>query len=489
MDSDLPEASLSALFYGPTPTQTSDENMTQSNPNRIVNFNDAMAALRRHSFKNVPDFKAACQAARTLHRNTAATINAADISNLQAARDQLHPVDHYLAYISTMHASLAAAELDSPIIPHLLAEVRSVISATDPRLVQAVPIRWVGMCRHAARLVVETHNTLLALSLIQPLREAASKLSPAPDILNPVQADFLAVCLEAKCYRHAATWIRAHRRLRVDVEATALVGTDVHLFYYYAALIFTGIKDFRTAHQCCRLALSVPVFHSSPFFVVALMTFKLYILLGLLVFGKAPPPLKYSSYPPSRMRKCASEYVELAYAYENRDIKELKQIFESNRVQFEHHGYLGLVKQVINSLSKELIVRLTNSFVTMRVADVGRRAGLRDEAAAHSMLVDMIRSKKINASIDDRKSVVRLMDNDVADENAISRNFSSGYMNDCVNIVQRVEAFRESMEPDPAYLAKEMNQQSPQGRRGSSLSASLSQGQPRPSSMDAEFSR
>eukprot|EP00177_Eucheuma_denticulatum_P007573 GFKZ01013784.1.p1 GENE.GFKZ01013784.1~~GFKZ01013784.1.p1 ORF type:complete len:489 (+),score=54.09 GFKZ01013784.1:423-1889(+) len=488
MDSELPEANLSALFDGPNPTQASDENMTQSNPNRIVNFDDAIAALRRHSFRNVPDFKAACKAARKLHRNTAVAINTADINDLQAARDQLHPVDHYLAFISTMHASLAAAGIDSPIVPHLVAEVRSVISGTDTRLVQAVPIRWVGMCRHAARLAIESRNTLLALSLIQPLREAASKLSPAPDILNPVQTDFLAVCLDAKCYRHAAAWIRAHRRLRVDVEATALVGTDVHLFYYYAALIFTGIKDFRTAHQCCRLALSVPVFHSSPFFDVAVMTFKLYVLLSLLVFGKAPAPLKYSSYPSSRLRKSASQYVELAYAFENRDIKELKQIFESNRVLFEHHGYLGLVKQVVNSLSKELIVRLTNSFVTMRVADVGRRAGLRDEAAAHSMLVDMIRGKQINASIDDRTSVVRLMDNDIADENAISRNLSSGYMNDCVNIVQRVEAFRECMETDPAYLAKNLNQQSPQGQQGGSLSASLSQGQSRTSSMDAEFS-
>lgn len=489
MEADIPEANLSALLDGAPPTQPSDENMTQSNPNRIVNFNDAMAALRRHSFKNVPDFKSACQAARILHRNTAATINTADISNLQAARNHLHPVDDYLAYISTIHASLAAAELDSPIVPHLLTEVRALISAAEPRLVQAVPIRWVGMCRHAARLVIETRNTLLALSLVQPLREAAAKLSTAPDVLNPVQTDFLAVCLEAKCYRHAASWIRAHRRLQVDVESTAIVGTDVHLFYYYAALIFTGTKDFRTAHQCCRLALSVPVFNSSPFFEVAVMTFKLYILLSLLVFGKAPQPLKYSSYPSARMRKSASEYVELAYAFENRDIKELKQVFESNRALFEHHGYLGLVKQVVISLSKELILRLTNSFVTMRVVDVGRRAGLRDEAAAHAMLVDMIRSKKINASIDDRKGVVRFMDNDVADEDAISRNLSSGYMNDCVNIVQRVEAFRESMENDPAYLAKELTQQSTQGRRGTSRPISISQGQARPTSMDAEFSR
>lgn len=464
MESDTPDASLSNILEGSGPPQSADY-MTSSNSNRIINFSDAMTALRRHSFKNAPDFKEACQAARLLHRNTATTINLADISNLQAVRDQLHPIDDYLAYVSTLHASLAVTEPDSVLIPQLIAEFRKLAANIEPQLAQAVPIRWVGVCRHAARLAIETHNTLLALSLIHTLREAADKLSPAPDVLNPVQTDFLAVCLEAKCYKLAATWIRNNRRLQVDPKATALTGTDVHVFYHYSALTFIGVKDYRAAIQCCRLALAVPAPSPGYFFEVSTCTFKLYILLNLLVFGTVPPGLKFSSYQISRLRKNASEYMELAHAYERRDRKRVEQVFISSREYFEKQGHLGLVKQVLAALSKELIARLTNSFVTMKISDVAWRGGLPNETAAHAILIDMIRDGKINASIDDRKSIVRFMDNDVADENAIARNLSSGYMNDCVNIVQRVESFREEMESDPNYLMKEVTQ-AQHGRRG-----------------------
>lgn len=465
MEPDIPDANLANIFEGSELPQPAEYNGTTSELDIIANFTDAMTALRRHSFTEVPNFKDACQAARVLNHNTAATINSADISNLQAVRDQLHPVDNYLAYVSTLHASLAVTEADSALIPQLITEFRKLVAEVEPQLARAVPVRWVGVCRHAARLAIETHNTLLALSLIEPLREGAAKLSPAPDMLNPVQTDFLAVCLEAKCYKLAASWIRSNRRLRVDPKATALTGTDVHVFYHYSAMVLTGVKDFRAALQCCRLALAVPAPSPGYFFEVSTSTFKLYVLLSLLVFGKAPPALKFSSYQFSRLRKNASEYMELAYAYERRDRKQVEQIFASSREYFEKQGHLGLVKQVLAALSKELIVRLTNSFVTMNISDVAWRAGLLDEATAHAILTEMIRDGKVNARIDDRKSIVRFMDNDAANEHAIALNLSSGYMNDCVNIVQRVESFREQMESDPNYLMKEITHQAQQGGR------------------------
>lgn len=443
MEPDIPDVNVSSLLDESSAQITSSYGTTGTNPNLISNFNDAVAALQRHTFKNVTDFQGAVREARRLQKNTARTINSADISNLLAARDQLHSYEDYLAYVSILHASLIAVEVDSPLIASLMNDVRSLIASTPQEWVRAIPVRWVGICRHASKLAIETNNILLAISLIEPLEQASKKLSPTPGTFNPIQADFLALHIGAKCYKRAAIWLKKTHLHHIDVVATGIGATDVHLFYHYATMIFIGLKKYKTAIQYCRIALSVPAPAPGAFFEASAQSFKLYVLLCLLVHARPPENIKYCSYQTSRLRKSASKYMELVSAYDEKDLRKVQQVFETNRESFDQDGNLGLVKQVVQELSKLMIVRLTNSFVTMKVSDVARRTGLPSETAAHAILVDMIRNNQINASIDERTGVVRLMDNDEVEENAIVRNLSRAYMSDCVDTLQRVEAFRD----------------------------------------------
>lgn len=466
MEADNPNSRSSSIPDDANPSGRGNAQFSANpDPNRTMPFSEAVSVLRQHSFKNMSptEFEAACLAARTMHFTTFTTINNADINVLEAARNQLHHSDDFLAYISTLHASLTVVDKVSPLVPQLLSEYRRLVMETPTEWAKAVPVRWVGVSRHATRLAIDSHDVPLALSLIPPLREAVAKSAPAADFLVPLQADFLAVCLEGRCYSLAASWIRQHRRLRVDVNATALTGTDVHLIHHYSAMIFIGVKDFKAALQCCRLALSVPSPSAGSFQEAVVSTFKLFVLLSLLVAGRAPSSLKFSSHPFPRLRKSASEYMELAYAFEKRDARQMQQILESNRELFDVQGTLGLAKQVVAALSRQLIIRLTKLFVTMKIEDVAIRAGLRNTEEAHAIILDMIKSNKISASIDDRKGVVRLMDNDISDEESIARDLSTEYMNDCVNIVQRIDSFRESLESDPNYLLKEFS--APQSKR------------------------
>lgn len=479
-------AMATAIREGGGPSALGDYPPNNAPPTRILSFSEAVAALRQHTFKNTTDFRAACLTARSIHQDTFVTINNADISNLQAARDQLHHSEDFLAYISLLHASLAAIESDSPLRGDLIAEYRQVVSNTRREWAAAVPQRWVGISRHAARLAIETHDIQLALSLISPLRESAEKLAPAPDYLVPTHADFLAVCLEAKCYKLAASWIRSHRRLRVDVDNTALAGTDVHLTQHYSAMIFIGVKDYRAALQCCRLALTVPAPNPGPFHEVAVSTFKLFVLLHLLVTAVAPPNLKFSSYQPQRLRKEVTEAMELASAYEKKDMTQMRQVFESNWDCFDKQGILGFVKQVMSSLSKEILVQLTKYFTTMTMADVACRAGLADEDEAHVTIIELLRSGRINASINEQTGIVRFLENDTANEERIASELSSSHMDNCVNIVQRTEAFRESMEADPSFI---LEWPSNRGRRTNTGGSPFPGGNPRHVAFDAEFVR
>lgn len=432
----------------------------------IRSFSEALAVLKAHTFQT-NDLAAAARNALSLHARTFEVVNIADISNLQAARASLHPANNFLAYISTLHAALAVVEHDSPLVPALLSDWRALVSSIDPNWARGAHLRWVGAVRHVARLAIDSTDPCRALSLVRPLHDAAEKLATRPDALVPIQADFLAVCLQAKTYSLAAQWIRKHRRLYADVSTSGVSASDVHLIYHYAALVLIGVKDFRAALQSCRLALAVPAPTPGAFFNVAMCTFRTFVLVHLLVTGKSPPPLKFSSYPSGGMRKFGSEYMELAYAFEKLDIAQTRQIYESNVDLFEKHGTHGLVKQVMASLSKQSILRLADSYVTLRLEDVASKAGLESEEAAHAALLEMIEAKKINACIDEREKMVRLLDNDLVQEERIAAHVSNACMSHCLEIVRRIEDFRENLECDPDFVSRELaGQQQQQSRRG-----------------------
>lgn len=424
----------------------------------IHSFSTAIAALRQHTFKGVTDFRSAKRAAVDLHARTHEIVNTADISNLQAARDSLHPIDHYLAYISTLHATFAVVERDSPILSTLLADFRTLVRQTDARWARALPERWIGTARHVVRLAVDTPNPSRALSLVTTIREAADKLCTQEDELVSLHTDFLALCLHAKCFRVASKWIAQKPRLHVDASS-GLQATDVHLMYYYSALVLIGRKDFRNALQKCRLALAVPAPSPGPFFAAAVKTYKLYILLHLFVVGTMAPALKIMSYQPGSMRKAVSEYDELAVAYESLDMGQMQQVIESNRGVFEKQGNLGIVKQLAESLFQKQICRLSNSYVTMTLRDIAGRVGLNDEDSTHQLLLEMVYAKRVNVHIDAREKVVRLVDTDLFDEDQLCNQVSSLGMSHCLDIMTRIQRFREVMDCDPDYVKRDMTEQ------------------------------
>lgn len=438
-----------------------------SHPNRIASLPDALHALSAYALPSslsADALRASHQLlARTLH-----AVNSADVTTLNAHRSHLHPAHNLLAYISTLHAALAAVHPASPLVPHLLRDFVRLVRDTPATAVPHALVRWIGACRHAARVAVRSPDLQRALALIRPLRLAADKLATSAHALVPIHADFLAVCLHAKCYNLAARWLRPRPRFHID-PATGLHASDVHLVYHYAAMVYIGVRDYPAALHCCRLALAVPAPTHTPLLNVAVCTFKYYILLHLLVTGKAPHNFKFSSYQLSRLRSLSCEYSELATAYERMDRTHTLQLFESNRHTFDGHGNLGLVKQVMSTLTDALIERLTNSFVTMKMRDVASRIGLRDEEHVHHVLLRMIEQRKITARLDDRKRVVRLIDAERDADERLFAQVSGALMQQSVHVLQRIDEFREKLQTDRNYVGKMMNARGAT-RRGASSS-------------------
>lgn len=382
---------------------------------------------------------------------------------LHAAKAGLDPATHFVAYLVVLQVQLSLATPASQGVSALLGDYVRLVERTPAEWVMPMAALWAMAGRHAASLAIKTRSVPSALALVEPLRIAADKSAPSREHIVPLQADFLAICIGAKCYALAARWIRSCRRSQVDPAATALTASDAYLLHHYSAVVFIGVKDFRAALQSCRLALAVPAPSPGTFYSVVADTYRKFVLVHLLVAGRAPSSLKFSSYMSVRLRKSASEYIELSEAYEKRDGVALEKIVESNRPVFEKDANLGLVKQVMEAFTRKLIIRLTTTFVTMRLEDVAARAGLASRDEAEAVLLQMIDTGRICASLDERDGVVRLFDHDALEDECNASiasptlNFSADYMNQCLDMVKRIQAFRESLQCDPAYVSKDLS--------------------------------
>ena len=310
---------------------------------------------------------------------------------------------------------------------------------------------------------MEGENTQRCLSLVSPLRIAADKCAPSSDHLVPLHADFLAVCIHSKMYEYAARWAR-RRRLQIDVDATAIEASDVVLIFYYSGVVFIAMKEFRVALDNFRIALAVPVNTSGRLNELILSVYKKYVLMNILVHGCSPTQgLKFCTYNSNRLRNTAPEYIELGTAYSKRKLNELQDIEEVHRIQFEKDGNSGLVRQVIKSLPKLIIKRLTDSFVTMRIEDVAVRAGLEDRKKAEKLLLEMISDGSIRGHIDGKDQVVRFVGKNESVDGQEGEVYQTPQallaMNDnmqrCISALRRIQLFRDSLLVDTTYIRKE----------------------------------
>lgn len=422
----------------------------------IRSFTQAVSALKSQKFpENTNDSDSVARLAIELHWRTREVINSADISNLQAARSTLHPINDYPAYIALLHASLATIEHDSPILSSLLSDYRDLVQHINPSRVRLVPERWLGVARHVVRHAIESFSPSQAISLVPVIRNAADKLCSQSDELVSIHADFLALCLHSKTYRLAASWLRKVRRLHVD-PASGLQATDVHLYHHYSALVFIGVKDIPAALQATRLALSVPAPSPGSFFPALLHTYRLFIVLNLLQDGRSPPTLKHASHQASSFRKYVSEYTELTAAFNKMDSEQVRQIIETNRATFERQGMLGVINLLVDALVEKKVARLSKSFMAMDLTSLATRLGLEGEDAAHALLFELTEEGKVNASIDERRKIVQLFLEEVSSETDFAARVSADCLSQCLEVISRLQRFGEELERDPAFIMKEL---------------------------------
>uniref|UniRef100_A0A182NJ47 COP9 signalosome complex subunit 3 n=1 Tax=Anopheles dirus TaxID=7168 RepID=A0A182NJ47_9DIPT len=289
---------------------------------------------------------------------------------------------------------------------NVLRSVREFIASCNGEQVRHAPQVYYELCHHLTNALVK--NKQRTIQGIHVLALAVEKIRLFNTQLTPIHADLCQLCLCAKVFNPA---IRV-----LDIDIAAIATTDDNyadtkyflLYYYYGGMIYAAVKNYERALYFFEVAVSTPALAMSH---IMLESYKKYILVSLILHGKVLPIPKYSSQVITRFMKPLSHaYHDLSIAYNTSLADEVRNVVNKFRDTFQRDTNMGLVKQVVASLYKKNIQRLTKTFLTLSLADVASRVQLSGPAEAEKYILNMIKSGEIFATINQKDGMVVFKD-------------------------------------------------------------------------------
>ena len=362
---------------------------------------------------------------------------------------------------------------------------RAFLLSCDASQVQLAPEKFAEICRKFTELMVAKGRARIAIA---PLRSAVQRSRPSPNALTPAHPLLLQCCLLGKFYGLAEDHLYPQGTMRaqfkcldvVDPKTTGLVVKDFFLYCYYGGMTLVGLKRYSEALDFFLRAFAVPATQVSA---IVVASYKKYLLVSLLLHGQGEtqPSLSLSIYLCLCMGGCVhrerltsfflfrfdvlsvcpipeytsqvvqrsigswcSEYLEVAKAFSTYEVGKLEQALEKHRSVLEADKNFGLAKQLIPSLSKRVIQRLTQTYLTLSLDDLAVKGGVGD---AQAVLLEMIEKGEIHAKISQKDKMVAFPE----DGDARVRDLSGG-IDLAIDLGAEVESLDESLMTNRTFL-------------------------------------
>lgn len=216
--------------------------------------------------------------------------------------------------------------------------------------------------------------------------------------LTPLHADLCQLSLCSKLFKPALRFL--------DIDVSTIASGDENqdtttkyflLYYYYGGMIYTAVKNYERALYYFEVAISTPAMAMSH---IMLESYRKHILVSLILNGKHVSAPKYSSQVVGRFMKPLSQpYLEISNIFTNNNSSPelLRACITKHQEAFNRDNNMGLVKQVLSTLYKKKIQRLTKTFLTLSLTDVASRACLEGPEEAEKYILGMVRKAYLYA--------------------------------------------------------------------------------------------
>nr|CAG4651763.1 EOG090X04TU [Triops cancriformis] len=291
----------------------------------------------------------------------------------------------------------------------------------------------------------------LAIRGIDVLMKAIEKARLSETQLTSIHADLCQLCLAAKCLQPALQFL--------DIDIVDISQENGHfdskhflLYYYYSGLIYAGLKQWERALYFFEVAVVTPALAVSH---IMLEAYKHYILVSLILHGRIMPLPKYTSQVIVRfIRPLSQVYHDIAAAFTLNNPTQLAAVINKHQDLINRDHNMGLVKQVQASLYKKTIQRLTQTFLTLSLADMAHRVQLPSVQAAEKLVLDMIEKSEIYATIHQKDGMVVFHDNPNHFDSPNTLERIGKEVNTCVELDKQIQKMEEEILVNPQYVKK-----------------------------------
>lgn len=294
--------------------------------------------------------------------------------------------DHTLGMLYILSARLHTVASDKPLWHHVEGFCRDFI----PEHARVAPDRVTLLATGIRQFAEAEGNPKLAIA---PLSDLLVKYPPTLSHLTTIHPIFLTICVATRHFT-AAIPVLAHSITTIDLSLSDLTYHDNLIYHYAGGIAFAALKNWSAAEELFEICASSPGSAASAIQMEAL---KKLALVQLIYRGKPSPPSKYMHPILMRLFK-ATPYSNFMNAYPlQRDY--LRTIVENEQQLFANERTLGLITQALDRAPRWAIKKLTTTYLTLHLSDIGREVGISDENEVKSLILSMIECSEISAEL------------------------------------------------------------------------------------------
>ncbi|KAI5695119.1 COP9 signalosome complex subunit 3 [Diaphorina citri] len=353
-----------------------------------------------------------------------------------------------LAILSAKLTLLSSSNTGSEYQEELFSQIQEFLNMCNPDQIRHAGDLYAELSHQYTKTVMDLKTPQRGIPLIQT---AIKKIQTSDSQLTSLHSDLCQLCLLAQNFKPALEF------LDVDITTIANEGPQFDTkyflqYFYYGGMIYLALKNYERALYFFEVIITTPALAVSH---IMLEGYKKYLLIYLIVYGKAPNLPKNVSQAICRYIKPLSQpYLDLVSVYTNNNSTELQHLLLKYADVFSRDENTGLTKQIVASLYKNNIKRLTKTFLTLSLADVASRVQLGTPVQAEIYILKMISQNEIYATINKKDGMVVFNDNPQRFNNPLTFAQIESNIRACMHLDGKFQAMEEEILVNPLYVKK-----------------------------------
>ncbi|KAG8765032.1 hypothetical protein FRC12_007723 [Ceratobasidium sp. 428] len=304
------------------------------------------------------------------------------------ANDPLDIIDPAQSTLAALYILSARVQSESPAPVHGQ-HIANFCTAFNPAHARLAPERVTMLAKGIYALADRNQAFADAIPLLMAL---VRRYPPHMGYLTTIHPVLLAACVQTHHFTTVVP-VLAHGITEVDVQISDVHYTDNLQYHYLGGCVYAALKRFKDAEDFFELTVTAPATVASA---IQIEAYKKLTLIQLILYGEARNPPRYISGVVTRMYKTHTAYLNLAKNYGLVNPNELPV---GDAEIFSKDNNMGLLKRAVARIPYWAVHKLTKTYVSLSLAEIGQVIKIADEAAVRNLIQTMITTGEIFATI------------------------------------------------------------------------------------------